>query len=265
MGPGTPTWANAVPPSLGLRVLMPGFLGFPRLREDLASTGRKGGWRHPPVCRPGGGAQGNTSWEKRTGFKDTVCFQKSLVQGFSRAVGGRSPRRWELLPAALPALPELQAGSLPGDRGPGCPPPCPQPRFPLLPGLRAWGVGQWGEGPAPRAEGAERLSLQHLARGSSVGQEYPLPSRPPPPKTLNPSSQPSLFGVCLEPRSHPHWWASDTFLYMRRGWLLVRQRERSCSLLPAVESVLLEMNYKYIGNDLRFFTLAGTCGCVCIS
>ena len=151
MGPGTPTWANAVPPSLGLRVLMPGFLGFPRLREELASTGRKGGWRHPPTCRPGGGAQGSTSWEKRTGFKNTVCFQKSLVQGFMRAVGGRSPRRWELLPAALPALPELQAGSLPGDRGPGSPPPCPQPRFPLLPGLCAWGVGQWGEGPAPGA------------------------------------------------------------------------------------------------------------------
>lgn len=150
MGPGTPTRADAVPPSLGLRVLMPGVLGFPWLREELASVGRKGGWRHPPACRPGGGAQGSTSWEKRTGFKDPVCFQKSLVQGLTCAVGGRSST-WELLPAALPALPEPQAGSPPGDRGPGSSPPCPQPCFSLLPGLRAWGVGQWGEGPAPGA------------------------------------------------------------------------------------------------------------------
>lgn len=119
MGPGTPTRADAVPLSLGLHVLTPGFLSFPRLWEELASTGRKGGWRHLPACRPGGGSLGSTSWEKRTGFKDTVCVQKSLVQGFTHAVGGRSPRWWEPLPAALPALPEPQAGSLPGDRGPG--------------------------------------------------------------------------------------------------------------------------------------------------
>lgn len=107
--------------------------------------------------------------------------------------------------------------------------------------FRGSACGQRGGGPAPRAprlkvEGAESPSLQHLARGSSLGQEHPLPSRPSRPKTLNPPSQPSLFGVCLE--ITPCRWVSDTVSVHEEGLAFGATEgcpscSSSCSISPA--------------------------------
>lgn len=101
--------------------------------------------------------------------------------------------------------------------------------------------GQRGGGPAPGAprlkvEGTESPSLQHLARGSSMGQKHLLSSRPSRPKTLNPPSQPSLFGVCLE--ITPRRWVSDTVSVHEEGLAFGAtegspSRSSSCSVRPA--------------------------------
>ena len=141
------------------------------------------------------------------------------------------------------------------------------PPFPRLSGLRAWPAGRRAGSRRPQVKSGRRREPVSPAPRSWLldGTGTPVTFSPISAKdlksTLTAFPAWSLFG------DHTCVGGCQTHASVHDGGLaLVQQRgSPSRSLLPAVESALLKMNCKCVGNDLGLLTLAGTCCCACVS